>query len=158
MFHRTRIADVRLADDLFAGFELDHAHAQRRADYRGESGAEGVHHAAIRTGRRYVFLSPPAFADARGFERRRRQRHVGFWSIVFRHGSTGSAGLAARILETPQLSGKVVRQYERGQVRGRGLRRRGRWDAFHADRRLRRRLRLRRQHPGRSESDGDDDS
>ena len=109
-----RVADVGLADDLFAGFELDHAHAQGRADYRGESGPKGVHHAAIGTGRRCVFLSPPALADARGFERRWRQRHVGFWSKVFRHGSTWSARLTARIFETPQLSGEVVRQYERG--------------------------------------------
>ena len=98
--------------------QLDHAHAQRRADDCGQPGAIGVHHAAIGTRRWRVFLPLPALAHAHGFERCCRQRHIRLWVGSLSARSTWSTGRGelrlhirrqtAGIFQSPQLSAEVV--------------------------------------------------
>src|SRR5271167_630663 len=72
-----------LADDSFAGLQLDHTDPQWCADDCRKSSAVGVDHAAIGTGRRRIRLSLPVLAHAERFERSLSQRDIRLRMKVF---------------------------------------------------------------------------
>src|ERR1035441_6006770 len=102
-----------LADDSFAGLQLDHADPQWCADDCRESSSVGIDHPAIGTRRRRVRLSLPALAHTDRFECGLSQRDIRLWMKFFWRCSIWNGGRGKLRLHISDLRGEDRRHAQR---------------------------------------------